>query len=204
MLLKIKQLFLLVLLLLMQHFAKAQPQPKVPVSPEAAALTKMVNYPVNFNTGIPDIAVPLYTVQAGNLSLPIKLSYHAGGFKIHERTTRSGMGWSLSSDIQITRIVNGVDDIGRVGYVKNNKIRVYIWGEEQYRYPINVGNNLDCHKIAEGQLDGMPDKFNYKLLNKSGSFYFLKDGSGNIYSIVPVPFDNIRILFSEGEFYPCG
>ena len=56
-------------------------QPKIPVSPEAAALAKMVNYPVNFNTGVPDISVPLYTLQAGGLSLPITLSYHAGGLK---------------------------------------------------------------------------------------------------------------------------
>ncbi|MEH3114022.1 hypothetical protein [Pedobacter terrae] len=197
---KIKQLFLLVVLLLVHHFANAQSQAKVPVSPEAAALTKMVNYPVNFNTGIPDISVPLYNVQAGNLSLPIKLSYHAGGFKIHERATRSGMGWSLSSDIQITRSVNGMDDLDQFGYIHNSKIKVYRVGEEYYRYPINIGNGLDCHKIAIGELDGMPDKFNYKLLNKSGSFYFRKDGSGEGYTIVPVPFDNIRVIFSDGEF----
>lgn len=56
-------------------------QPTVPVSPDAAALIKMVNYPVNFNTGVPDISVPLYSIESGNLSLPVTINYHAGGFK---------------------------------------------------------------------------------------------------------------------------
>jgi len=74
----------------------------VPVSPEAAALTKMVNCPVNLYTGIPDISIPLYEIKLGELSLPITLQYHAGGFKVNEKSTRVGMGWSLSCDLQVT------------------------------------------------------------------------------------------------------
>ncbi|WP_156131505.1 hypothetical protein [Pedobacter kyungheensis] len=175
-------------------------QPKVPVSPEAAALTKMVNYPVNFNTGIPDISVPLYTLQSGNLSMPITLSYHSGGFKIQEKATRSGMGWSLSSDIQITRSVNGIDDLGPGGYLQNSLIKVFKDNRPDLQYPISDNDALDNHRIASGEHDGMPDKFNYKLLNKSGSFYFRKDEAGSGYSIVPVPFDNLKITYVEGEF----
>lgn len=82
----------------------------VPVSPEAAALAKMVNYPVNLNTGVPDISIPLYTIEAGGMVLPVTLQYHAGGFKINEHSTRTGLGWSLSCDLQITRTINGRDD----------------------------------------------------------------------------------------------
>jgi YD repeat-containing protein len=175
-------------------------QPKVPVSPEAAALIKMVNYPVNFNTGIPDISVPLYTVQSGGLNMPITLNYHAGGFKIQEKATRAGMGWSLSSDIQITRSVNGIDDLEAGGYIQNNGIKVFRTNSPDLQYPISDNDALDNHKIARGEQDGMPDKFNYKLLTKSGSFYFRKNDTGSSYSIVPVPFDNIRINYVDGEF----
>jgi len=67
---------------------KAQQRQQIfQTSPEASALTKMVNYPINFNTGVPNIAIPLYEIQAGDLKLPIELSYHAGGFKIHEQVS---------------------------------------------------------------------------------------------------------------------
>ncbi|MFC1226695.1 hypothetical protein ACFE6N_23020 [Pedobacter sp. BG31] len=173
-------------------------QPKIPVSPEAAALAKMVNYPVNFNTGVPDISVPLYTLQAGGLSLPISLSYHAGGFKINERATRSGLGWSLSADIQITRTINGTDDLAPSGYIYNEDIGYYNPScPECNTTAMNVGS---AYRLANGERDGMPDKFNYKLLNKSGSFYFIKNDNGTGYGIVPVPFEYLKITYSAGEF----
>ncbi|QDW25177.1 hypothetical protein FFJ24_010320 [Pedobacter sp. KBS0701] len=173
-------------------------QPKIPVSPEAAALAKMVNYPVNFNTGVPDISVPLYTLQAGGLSLPITLSYHAGGFKTNERATRSGLGWSLSADIQITRTVNGTDDLAPGGYIYNEDIGYYNPScPECNTSPMNVGS---AYRLAIGESDGMPDKFNYQLLNKSGSFYFIKNENGTGYGIVPVPFEYLKISYSAGEF----
>ncbi|WP_256012529.1 hypothetical protein [Desertivirga xinjiangensis] len=83
----------------------------LPVSPEAAALAKMVEYPVDLNTGIPNIQVPIYDINIGGMSLPVKLTYHSGGFKINEQATRAGLGWSLSSDLQISRTINGIDDL---------------------------------------------------------------------------------------------
>src|SRR5690606_36498722 len=44
------------------------------------------------------------------------------------------------------------------------------------------------------------DKFNYKLLNKSGSFYFQKNHAGTGYTIVPVPFNNLQISYNNGQF----
>lgn len=181
----------------------------VPVSPEAAALAKMVNYPINHNTGIPDIRIPFYEINVGGLKLPIELVYHAGGFRINEQATRAGLGWSLSSDLQITRTVNGLDDFKGMnrGYIGNQLTRSF------YRnggscpscpYPFWSSSTLfpffNAYELAMGLKDGMPDKFNYKLLNKSGSFYFMKNDAGTGYAIVPVPHDNIRIQFDNGRF----
>lgn len=182
----------------------AQSQQIVPVSPEAAALSKMINYPVNLNSGIPDISIPLYQVETGGMTLPITLNYHSGGFRINEKATSVGLGWSLSSDIQITRTVNGLDDFTSTnGYISNTRVKTYYGGQfssicTECDYPLGTGMNE--FGVASGTNDGMPDKFNYKLLNKSGSFYFRKTNSGTGYTIVPVPFDNIKIEFSENAF----
>jgi len=178
----------------------SQDLPKIPTSPEAAALSKMVNYPLNLNMGLPDISIPLYTIESDGLKLPISLTYHSGGFNIHERSTRSGLGFSLSSDLQITRSVNGLDDFGNRGYISNSYVRSH-YDNGSFDYPLFGSSTwMNAYRLAEGEVDGMPDKFTYKLLNKSGSFYFMKDNSGTSYTIVPVPYDNIKITYNDGEF----
>lgn len=173
----------------------AQNGPAAPASPTAAAIAKSVNYPVNLNSGVPDISIPLGKIQAGgNLVLPVELSYHAGGFKINERSGVVGLGWSISTDLQISRSINGISDFGNFGYINNTDILPYD----------NTANGAftytreKCFRLANGEKDALPDKFTYKLLNKSGSFFFQKEASG--YSIVPVPYDNIKIEFSNNQF----
>jgi hypothetical protein len=65
----------------------------VPVSPNAASLGKFGNIPVSYYTGLPSIEVPIYTIEQGNIKLPIKLSYHAGGLKF--RKSHHGWDWDL-------------------------------------------------------------------------------------------------------------
>ncbi|HEY1202488.1 MAG TPA: hypothetical protein VGE79_15970, partial [Niastella sp.] len=55
-------------------------------SPEAAALFRFLDYPVNYATGVPDISVPLYEVKCGSLSLPVSISYHAAGRRVTDQT----------------------------------------------------------------------------------------------------------------------
>lgn len=172
--------------------------PIVPVSPDAAALAKMVNYNLNLNTGVPEISIPLYRVESGGFTLPIGINYHAGGFKVNERATSVGLGWSLDCDLQITRTINGLDDFAPTGYLANTKMKAFFANCRYCEYPIN--DYPDGYRLAVGEVDGAPDKFNFKLLGKSGSFYFQKDESGSGYTIVPVPFDNIKITFNNNLF----
>ncbi|MBO9596017.1 MAG: RHS repeat protein [Niabella sp.] len=185
------------LFLVRQSDAFGQGNKFTPVTPEAAALTKMVNYPMNYNTGIPDIRIPFYEINVGGVKLPIELVYHAGGFRINEQATRVGLGWSLSSDLQITRSVNGVDDLMSNGYINDHSITSYDPSCPSCNYP-STGQEL--YFLATGEKEGAPDKFNYKLLNKSGSFYFQKNSTGTGYTVVPVPYNNIDIRFNSGQF----
>lgn len=174
----------------------------VPVTPEAAALAKMVNYPVNLNTGVPGINIPFYTIKIGGMELPITFEYNASGFKINERSTRVGLGWSLSTDLQITRSVNGLDDFkGSTGYLANTLNGTYTPGTASYPlfYTPSPFPNANAYDMAAGLVDGLPDKFNYRLLNKSGSFFFQKTG-GISYTIVTAPYENIKITFDNNQF----
>src|SRR5450432_1783014 len=79
-------------------------------SPTAASLGKYADIPVSYHTGIPQINIPLYTVKAGSLELPLGLSYHASGLKVSETLSWVGGGWSLDAGGVITRTVMGLPD----------------------------------------------------------------------------------------------
>lgn len=185
--------------------AADQYQQIVPVTPEAAALTKIVNYPVDLNTGVPNINIPFHEIKTGGLVLPIGINYHAGGFKINEQATRVGLGWTLNCELQITRMVNGLDDFSPTGYYNNSKLKSYYTsnpGANGYPFKITTSDFISREEylLATGAVDGQPDKFSYQLLNKAGSFYFQKDDVGNVVDIVPVPYDNIKIKYENGQF----
>jgi YD repeat-containing protein len=80
------------------------------LSPNAAALVKSIDFPVNLYTGQTNISIPVYTLKDGDIELPIVLNYNPGGIQVAEEATWVGLGWSLSVGGQITRAVKGKDD----------------------------------------------------------------------------------------------
>lgn len=74
-------------------------------SPEMALLMRSVNNPVNLNTGIVNVQVPLFSIQEGGLTLPIGINYQTTGIKLHDIATWVGLGWNLSAGGRISRIV---------------------------------------------------------------------------------------------------
>lgn len=83
----------------------------IPPSPEAASLGKYVDTPVDLSTGQQTISIPLHTVQGKEVSVPISLSYIAGGgIKVEEMSSWVGLGWALNAGGNISRVVYGSPD----------------------------------------------------------------------------------------------
>ena len=70
---------------------------------------KYGEYPINLSTGVPNISIPLYTIDLGTFKLPITLDYHASGIKVDQEATWVGLGWNLNYGAQI--ILSVRDDI---------------------------------------------------------------------------------------------
>ncbi len=104
--------FILVLTVCFTHKFFGQELPEViGRSPEAAEFLKYGNYPVNLSTGVPNISIPLYTVQSGDYQLPITLNYHASGIKVNQEASWVGLGWNLSAGAQIVlEVRDGPDE----------------------------------------------------------------------------------------------
>lgn len=94
-----------------QGAAQSQPYSALdnihPVSPTAWQFVKYTEMPVSEYTGMPNISVPLYTIQADGVKVPLDLTYHAGGVRVNEEASWVGLGW----DLQVGSIVQQINDI---------------------------------------------------------------------------------------------
>ncbi|MEQ9426853.1 MAG: RHS repeat domain-containing protein [Cyclobacteriaceae bacterium] len=147
------------------------------ISPTASSLGKYVDFPINLHTGVPQINIPIYTVQEGPLSLPISMSYHASGLKVQERASWVGAGWTLNAGGVISRNVRGLPD-EKVG---NTNTSVYEHGSV-YRdggyspYFLTTINQSgeeqnDFQSFKTGRKDGEPDIFFFNFVGQGGKFY---------------------------------
>lgn len=177
-------------------------------SPNAAALGKYVDIPVSNHTGIPQTNIPLYTLQEGPLSLPISLSYHAGGIKLNEMAGWVGLGWSLNAGGVITRTVRGTpDECGVAEFMKNDKGHLGHNGYNNYAFERDRGGNNDCQSplptedvfkingFTDGIKDGEPDLFFFNFGGHSGKFYLNDDGQP---VLIPQADYKIEYVYNHG------
>jgi len=173
------QMCLCILSFLTPFISNSQDYNKISIaSPNAAALGKFVDIPVNYHTGIPQITVPIYTIKEGSLELPISLSYHAGGVKVAEAASWVGIGWALNTGGVITRTVRGIpDEAANTSRGYRGNFGTYGFN---YYYVKDYNSQIDGfryidNEIMNGVCDGEPDLFFFNFNGHSGQFYFNDD-----------------------------
>ncbi len=140
--------------------------------PSAVSMMKYIDYPVSHRTGIPEISIPLYTVRSGSLELPVNLSFHLDDFtRVNQLAGAAGAGWSLSCDMQVSRIINGRDDFHASGYLSTGTSYTNI----DKNTPEIIPSDQHLFSMWIKNIDEEPDKFYYKLLGSSGAFYIEKE-----------------------------
>ncbi len=75
----------------------------IPSSPNMTEMSKFCYMPVSYYTGIPNISINLGTLYCGSISVPISVSYYAGGIKVDQVASNIGLGWSLNAGGIISR-----------------------------------------------------------------------------------------------------
>jgi hypothetical protein len=132
-----------------------QPPQIIPVSPEAADVQRYASYPVDYSTGIPDISIPLYEIKAGDIVLPVTLSYHSAGLKPKEPSGRVGTGWTLNAEPSVMRSIRGlVDNTESIALTDDDLLTKRI-----------------CRDLIDGKKDGEPDVYSYTLNPGGGTCY---------------------------------
>jgi hypothetical protein len=225
---------IVIILLVFSAKLKAQTAPAIPAegveitkaippSADAAALGKYGRVPVGYFTGIPDISIPLYTIKSGDLSLPISLTYHAGGIKTEEIASSVGLGWALNAGGVITRTVRGIADEDLNGYLDPHQYVLNIYNAISGIQPPPPTNltatnaGILLNHFVDDTYDGEADIFNFNFGGYSGQFTFTQTGGimlspqqdisfsvayaeGNpINSIIATTPDGVKYFFGSGD-----
>ncbi|NSL86240.1 hypothetical protein ECE50_005335 [Chitinophaga sp. Mgbs1] len=130
---------------------------------DVMAQQRSVAINVNLFTGIPQLTVPVFAYQRGDLKLNVGLSYFAGGVQVKEDPTETGMSWSLDAGGIVTRSVRGIpDDFPEKGYL-------YV-GD----FPAVMHDSIRL-KYYNNQLDAQADVYTFNCNGLSGRFMIGKD-----------------------------
>lgn len=173
----------------------------IPPSPDATSIGKFGDMPVGTYTGIPNISVPLYTINVRDISLPISLSYHASGIRVEEEASWVGLGWALNSGGMVSRTVRGNDDLAKAdnqGFVYSPAIpeETLIEGSDPpaTMLPFNYVQDL-----CLGGIDAQPDVFNFSFLGYSGKFFLKRKETTTDPIEVVLASDHEKILIKYDE-----
>ncbi len=174
-------------------------------TPEAGAIDKVIETPVSYSTGTPNISIPLYEIQIKGVTVPITLNYTSGGIRTDEEATWVGLGWSLSYGGQISRTVEGKPD----EYVFFNAGTNSSWSNYSIANFLTLpGISQDCYMtdrvtdIYEAKSptmlgDYMPDEFYYSALGHSGRFMFNQEQAKFVF----FPKDDIKVNYTYSSSY---
>jgi hypothetical protein len=145
-----------------------------PPSPDTWQFMKYGEYPVSKETGVPGISIPIYTITNGELSLPISLSYHAGGIKVDEIASWVGLGWTLNAGGMISRVVKGLPDETGLLFMKEDRPKYCDENGILDFSKTDAGLDddwLDLNRMRDGIIDTEPDQFNFSIAGQNGTLY---------------------------------
>jgi sugar lactone lactonase YvrE len=149
-----------------------------PPSPNATALLRYANVPVDEHTGIPSVVLPIDQLSGRQLTVPITLSYHGSGNKVQDIASNVGLGFVLNAGGVITRVMRGLPDESSTGY--------------QYKGNIINSSNVDSvylNAVINSKIDAEPDMFYFNFLGHTGKL--VVDTNGNAQYL---PDQGIRVI----------
>lgn len=188
---KIHRICLTIILIVVSFSVHAQGNPCIqylpeymPQSPTAQQIAKGIDFPVNYYSGIPDITIPLYQIEVGNLSVPVILTYQGGGIRPSQEATSVGLGWSLQAGGAVTRTVKCADDFMEYGASDSQYTVGYLERSSWPDFGVSFDYNYYRRIVSESgdrqyylYVDSEPDIFFYSIPGNSGKFSFKKDNS---------------------------
>jgi len=158
-------------------------------SPNAAGLGLFGEIPVSFFTGLPEIAIPLFTAPNNYKGFTIGMSYHADGVRPDQHPGWVGTNWSMMTGGCITRVIKDHDDefkalntgIATGFYYNYSILNPTNW--DSVSNILSIANNKDYSVTYK---DSQPDEFSFYFGDYSGKFYLNELGQWTVQCNKPV------------------
>lgn len=129
---------------------------------------------VDTHTGTGSISIPLYSLQEGEIEVPVSLSYNASGVKVTDVSGMTGMGWYLNAGGGISRELRGLpDDKSTHGWLHNGMGSVI----ESFSTSASESVLFQSLEALDPADDTDPDIFHINTPFISGQFFFDNNGS---------------------------
>lgn len=142
-------------------------------SPNAYAITKYGDLPMNEFNGTISHSLPLMVFKSANIEVPINLNYSGTGVKVDDAPTWVGMNFTLDAGGIITRTLKDIPD-----ELAENRVLLSDAQIEDYKLNTFDGstNASFLRALVENdQIDSEVDIFNFSFAGYSGSFYLDSD-----------------------------
>lgn len=133
-------------------------------TPQAYQFQKYGDLPVNYNTGVAEIKIPMFKIDIKNVSWNVGIGYHAGGIKVNEVSGCVGLGWNLNAAGMISARTFQRADVLQPNEGENTSLRRLfnlsstISGSTQCQYanPTDAGIAFN---IYEARQNGAPQNY---------------------------------------------
>lgn len=169
--------------------------PKDVPSPNASDLGRYGDIPVSYFNGRPEIKIPLYSLSARGVTLPVTLNHDASGVLVNSLPGWTGHNWTLDAGGCITRVAygfyddRGIDDNMFPGY--NNYFETYS-ALSSHLTAADEANNYSWLKehVNRYKNDLAPDIYFFNFMGHSGRFFLGNDGEWKVACD-----ENIEVIF---------
>lgn len=168
-------------------------------SPGSQEVIKMIEAGLNQSSGKMNLSLPIYTLSADGVQIPISINYSGGGVKVDDVSTDIGLGWSLSAGGRITRVIRGnrPDEYPGLGYLdfKDNLPQSYPLSsnpDDLWDFVNDVYTPVDL-----SQADTEPDLFYFSVPGASGSFILKENGGTKLLTASQTKITWTKISSSE-------
>ena len=163
---------------------------QIPPSPLTMQMQKYGDFPVSHFTGVPDIKVPIYTIEEGDIKVPIYLSFHASGLNLNDNRGLIGPGWTLHTGGMQSRVINGLPDDGPYQYYRPADF-TYNYGSRYQEMKDIYSKQFNDYEL---------DIWSYNFLGRSGKYINnAYDPATNLYSFFVLQKDNFDVETGTDE-----
>jgi len=177
----------------------------VPQTPEVSSLLKNFETPVSLNTGIPNISIPIYTIEEGDISLDLAISYNSSGISVGEKATWVGLGWNLPISTLVRNVRQVPDDIAHGFFYENQYTVNNVYNEKLSQEANNTGlgmvlpTNSD-NQYHAGLLDLESDDYRVTLPDGKAINFMVnqeRDGNNPVGQFVQFPNSDYKIQYNQ-------